>query len=91
VSEATQQGLELGLVRLGVTGSPLFAGMSFWRVARSPPTARSAPRPVVPPPAAHPELARLLCLVDSLRVGDVRVRSVAARELHGALTRRRAA
>jgi hypothetical protein len=41
--------------------------------------------------AVHPELAQLLCLVDSLRVGDVRVRSVAARELHGALTRRRAA
>jgi hypothetical protein len=41
--------------------------------------------------AVHPELARLLCLLDSLRGGDVRVRSVAARELHGALTRRRAA
>ncbi len=41
--------------------------------------------------AAHPEFARLLCLVDSLRAGDVRVRSVAAHELRDALAAGRGA
>ena len=41
--------------------------------------------------ALNEELARLLCLLDSLRVGDVRVRTVAADELNRTLTHARAA
>lgn len=36
----------------------------------------------------HPELSQILSLVDSIRAGDVRVRSVAAKELHETLRRR---
>lgn len=34
----------------------------------------------------HPELGRILSLIDSVRTGDLRVRAVAAEELHVTLT-----